>query len=145
MGVDVVVFDVVVGLEYCYVFEVVDGVEEGFLGVGGDGYGEVVGVDDFVVEVFGFELDDVGVFVVEVDDFGFEGGVVLWFFDCFVDMDGFVEVGVDDVVGGVVGVGGVVFELVVVDVDFVVEVVEGYGGVVVELFFENVLVDVVFG
>ncbi|SPQ22372.1 7393466b-ccd2-4a43-a0a5-5beb1b3a10ff [Thermothielavioides terrestris] len=142
--VDVVVLDAVAGLEHHDVLEPADRAEELLLGLGRDRHAEPVGVDDVVVEAFGLEPDDVALAVAEADHLGLERGAVPGPLDRLADVDRLVEVGPHDVVGRLVGVGGVAQQLVL-HCHGVVEVAEGHRGVVAALHLENVPLDAVLG
>lgn len=139
-GVDVVVFNAVAGLEHGCLFEAGDGSEEGALDGFGDCHGDAVGVDCGVVESFGLEPYYVRLFVGEAEDFGFEGGAVARAFDGFTDVDGFVEVLSEEVVGRGCGRGGVAVELFV-DLDARIEVGKWHGRVVAVLREKVCVVD----
>lgn len=138
--VNVVVFDAIAWLQHDRFFEARDSTEEGALNGFRDRHGDAVGVDGGISESFGLEPYDVRWLVGEADDFGFERGAVAWAFDSFSDVDGFVEVLSEEVVGGRRGRGGVAEELFV-DLDARVEVGEGHRWIITVLWEEVRVVD----
>jgi len=103
-GVDVVVFDAVAGLEHVHVLQTADGPQHGELGVGRDGHGDAIGVDNLVRgKALRLQPDLVLLLVLETDNLGLQRGAVPRPLDRFADVHGLVQIGPDDFVGGLVG------------------------------------------